>query len=493
MDAMSHGATLLDDFERCYLALASRDQRFDGWFIAAITSTGIYCRPSCPAPVRPRRENVRVFATAAAAQRAGFRACKRCRPDAAPGSPEWNLRADLAGRAMWLIDDGVLDREGVEGVARRLHVSTRHLHRLLVAELGAAPLAIARARRAQTARVLIETTGLDFGDIAFAAGFGSVRQFNDTIREVFALTPGDLRKGRRVAEPGPGADGAIRLRLPYREPLAGDLLLASLDRHALGGVSKVTAGDYERTLTLPHGRGTVRLRPGPGHVACELRLESMLDLATAVSRCRRLLDLDADPHVIAEVLGTDRALGPLLQRWPGIRVLGSVDGFETAVAAVVGQQVSTSGARTLLGRIIARAGEHDGGRSWFPRPEVLAQADLDGLGLTGARIRALTALARAVAAGDLVLDGGVDRSVVRDSLMALPGIGPWTADVVAAALGDPDVLLAGDLAVRRGAAAAGLPTTPAALGAHAERWRPWRSYATALLTQNGAHRKDLAS
>jgi AraC family transcriptional regulator, regulatory protein of adaptative response / DNA-3-methyladenine glycosylase II len=476
------------DFERCYRALASRDGRFDGWFFAGIVTTGIYCRPSCPAPVRPKRQNVQLYATAAAAQRAGFRACKRCRPDAAPGSPEWNVRADLVGRAMWLIDDGVLDRDGVDGVARRLHVSSRHLHRLLTAELGAPPLAIARARRAQTARVLIETTEMAFADIAFASGFGSIRQFNDTIREVFAQTPGELRAKRTGSNRrSEGAvEGRIRLRLPYREPFDAGWVFGMLARHALPGVSAMADGSYRRTLSLPNGRGELTLAPADGHVRCELRLDTMRDLATAVARCRRLLDLDADPHAIAEVLEADNALEPLMARWPGIRMGGSVDGFETAVGAIVGQQVSTAGARTLLGRIVARAGHHDGDRTWFPTPPALAEADLDGLGLTGARITALHALARAVDDATVVLDGGAARNDVRASLLALPGVGPWTADVIAAhALGDPDVVFAGDLVVRRAAAGVGLPDAPRGLAERSARWRPWRSYASNLLWAHG--------
>lgn len=480
----SPSSSPITDFERCYRALASRDERFDGWFIAAITSTGIYCRPSCPAPVRPKRENVRLFATPAAAQRSGFRACKRCRPDAAPGSPEWNLRADTVGRAMWLIDDGVLDREGVAGIANRLHVSSRHLHRLLVAELGAPPLSIARSRRAQTARTLIETTDLAFAEIAFAAGFGSIRQFNDTVREVFAQTPGELRARRRRS--GQRDAGSVRLRLPYRKPFDAAWVFGMLARHALPGVSAAIdtpfGPGFGRTLSLPHGRGEVVLTPGDGHVACELRLVSMLDLATAVARCRRLLDLDADPSAIADVLGDDPALAPVVADRPGIRALGSVDGFETAVAAIVGQQVSAAGAKTMLSRIVARCGEHDDGRSWFPPAATLAGADLDGLGVTGGRITAIRSLAEAVTSGKVALDGGADRAETRAALLAVSGIGPWTADVIAAqALGDPDVFLGGDLAVRNSAAALGLPAKAVELARHAEAWRPWRTYATNLL------------
>src|SRR6266581_3531454 len=239
------------DFERCYRAVESRDARFDGWFITAVRTTGIYCRPSCPTPVQPKRENVHFYPTAAAAQLAGYRACKRCRPDASPGSPEWNVRGDLVGRAMRLIADGTVDRDGVAGLARRLAVSERHLHRLLLSELGAGPLAIARAQRAQTARVLIETTDLPFTQVAFAAGFESIRQFNDTVREVFALTPTALRTaGRRRADI---ADGVLTLRLPYRPPLDWQALAGWLRTRALPGVAEVNGRVYRRTLRLPRG------------------------------------------------------------------------------------------------------------------------------------------------------------------------------------------------------------------------------------------------
>src|SRR5918998_420211 len=286
------------DFERCYRAVDSRDQRFDGWFYTAVRTTGIYCRPSCPA-VTPKPENVRFYPSAAAAQRAGFRACRRCRPDAAPGSPEWDVRADVVGRAMRLIGDGVVDREGVPGLAGRLGYTERHLHRMLTAELGAGPLALARAQRAQTARILIETTDLGLAEIAFAAGFGSVRQFNDTIREVFGSAPSELRKPKRGLAPGAVPEpGAIHLRLAYRPPLHPESLLEFLALRAVPGVEEADTETYRRALRLPHGTATVELTPTPGYVAALLRLSDVRDLSPAVARCRRLLDLDADPVAV---------------------------------------------------------------------------------------------------------------------------------------------------------------------------------------------------
>jgi AraC family transcriptional regulator, regulatory protein of adaptative response / DNA-3-methyladenine glycosylase II len=457
----------------CYRAVESRDRRFDGRFIVGVTTTGVYCRPSCPTPVRPRPGNVRFFPGAAAAQRAGFRSCKRCRPDATPGSPDWDVRADLAARAIRLIDDGVVDREGVEGLAGRLAVSTRHLDRLLGAELGAGPLALARARRAQTARTLIETTDLAFGDVAFAAGFGSIRQFNDTVREVFAATPRELRRRRPPRVAGPGR---ITVRLPLRPPFAWPELLAWFAARAVTGVSAVEGGRLVRTLGLPGGPGRVTLAPADDHVVCEAEVTTLADLPTALARCRRLLDLDADPHVVTRHLGRTPALAPLVAASPGLRVPGSAAPEETAVLAVIGQQISVAAARTIAGRLVERLGPEDvlpgpGPRRLFPSPARIADGDLDGLGMPTARARALRELAAALADGGLALDPGADRAEARARLLELAGIGPWTADYIALrALGDPDGLPATDLVLRRRADEHGLDL------ARSAAWSPWRAY-----------------
>jgi len=515
---------VIEDFEQCYRAVRSKDARFDGWFVTAVTSTGIYCRPSCPA-ITPKRANVRFLPSAAAAQRAGFRACKRCRPDAAPGSPEWNLRADAVARAMRLIRDGAVEREGVTGLARRLGFSERHLHRQLVAELGAGPLALARAQRAQTARLLIETTALPFTDVAFAAGFPSIRQFNELVREVFATTPTELRRaaggrgaatahangGTRNGGPvaaarvsGPATNGghaappALTLRLRHRAPFDAAGLLAFLGARAVPGVEAwdpAGGGTYRRVLALPHGAGVATLAPGGrDHVACELRLSDLRDLAAAVQRCRRLLDLDADPVAVDEALASDPLLAPLVRRAPGRRVPGAVDGAELAVRAVLGQQVSVAGARTLAGRLTAALGESlpegladddqaarakpashgpaDGQLTHaFPTAEAIAAAGPAQLPLTRARTHALQALCGAVADGSLALDPGADRNATRERLLTLPGIGPWTAEYVAMrALGDPDAFPATDLGVKQALGRLGPNTDP-------DRWRPWRAYA----------------
>jgi AraC family transcriptional regulator of adaptative response / DNA-3-methyladenine glycosylase II len=476
------------DFERCYRAVDSRDPRFDGRFVTAVTSTRIYCRPSCPA-VTPKRQNVRFLPTAAAAQREGFRACLRCRPDAAPGSPDWDNRADVVARAMRLIGDGVVDRTGIPGLAGRLGYTERHLHRMLHAELGAGPLALARAQRAQTARVLIETTALGFAEIAFASGFRSVRQFNDTIREIYGRAPSDLRAnaGRQAA----GAPGTITLRLPYRAPLHAEALFGFLAARAIPGVEVVDDGGYHRALRLPHGPGTASLHADDGYVRATLRLADVRDLAPAVARCRRLLDLDADPDAVDTALSTDPALSATVRQEPGVRLPRAVDGFELAVRAIVGQQVSVPAARSTLGRLVLACKEgHPAEQKritgcpslLFPDAATVADAPDDAFGMPAARRATIRALAAAVASGDLTLDESVDRADAEKQLLALPGVGPWTAGYVALrALGDPDVFLPTDLGVRRGARALGLPDQPEPLAAYATRWRPWRSYALVRL------------
>jgi AraC family transcriptional regulator, regulatory protein of adaptative response / DNA-3-methyladenine glycosylase II len=327
---------MLIDSDRLWQAIEAEDPRFDGWVFCGVTSTGIYCRPSCPART-PKRENVRFYRTAAAAQSAGFRACKRCRPDISPGSPEWDRRADLVGRAMRLIADGVVDRVGVSGLANGLGYTERHVHRQLVAVVGAGPLALARAQRAQTARVLLETTALPISSVAFASGFQSLRQFNATVREIFALTPSELRaRARRRGRPE--ESGAIVLRLPHRDPIDARGLIEFLAMRAVPGVEEAADGAYRRSLALPIACGVVELRPADGHIQARYWLDDLRDLAAAMQRTRLLLDLDSDPRAVSEALGGDGMLGPLVASCPGRRVPGHVDGHELAVRAVLGQQ-----------------------------------------------------------------------------------------------------------------------------------------------------------
>jgi AraC family transcriptional regulator of adaptative response / DNA-3-methyladenine glycosylase II len=475
---------VVEDFERCYRAVTARDARFDGWFVTAVTSTHIYCRPSCPART-PARQHVRFFPSAAAAQRAGFRACKRCRPDASPGSPMWNMRQDVVARAMRMIGEGVVDREGVAGLARRLAYSSRQLNRLLVNEVGAGPLALARAQRAQTARVLVETTDLPLSSVAFAAGFASVRQFNDTIRQVFACTPTELRRQRRSRPVG--TLDTLSLRLAHRLPYEAPGILAFLAHRALPGVEVGTPAGFARTLTLPHGSATVELVPNDGHVRARLRLDDLRDLTPAVQRCRRLFDLDADPVAVRDHLQADPVLGRVARDAPGLRVPGCVDPHELAVRAVVGQQVSVASARRVLARLVAAHGtplsvpqpfEGASLTHRFPDMATIAAIDPDRLPLPRRRARTLVALAEGVATGALTLEVGADAEAARTSLRTIPGIGQWTADYIAVrGLGHPDVMLSGDLGVRHAVARLGLASTPAAVEKMARAWRPWRSYA----------------
>ncbi|MGI5253083.1 AlkA N-terminal domain-containing protein [Actinacidiphila glaucinigra] len=484
-----------EDFERCVRAVQSKDSRFDGWFFTAVLTTRIYCRPGCPA-VPPKPENMSFHPSAAAAQQAGFRACKRCRPDAAPGSPRWNERADLVARAMRLIADGVVDRDGVPGLAARLGYSTRQVERQLRAELGAGPLALARAQRAQTARLLIETSALPMADVAFAAGFSSIRTFNDTVREVFALTPSELRtRAARSRHPVPAADvsGSLTLRLPFRAPLCPGNLFGHLAATGVPGVEEWREGAYRRTLRLPHGHGIVALRPEPDHGACRLSLTDWRDLSHAISRCRWLLDLDADPVAVDGLLRQDPLLAPYMDANPGRRVPRTVDGPEFAVRVVLGQQVSTAAARTLAGRLVRAHGEPvadpGGGLTHlFPSPWALTGLDPESLAMPRTRRGTLTALVAALTEGSLDLDVGSDWEKARRQLEALPGFGPWSVEVVAMrALGDPDAFPATDLGVRAAAEKLGLPTTPAALVRRAAAWRPWRAYAVQHLWATGDH------
>jgi AraC family transcriptional regulator, regulatory protein of adaptative response / DNA-3-methyladenine glycosylase II len=467
------------DDEQHYRASVSKDARFDGVFFIAVTSTGIYCRPSCPA-MTPKREHMRFYKTPAAAQQAGFRACKRCRPDASPGSPEWNIRADMTARAMRLIADGIVDREGIDGLARSLGYEQRQVRRVLTAELGASPLALARAQRAQTARVLVETTKLPMGDIAFAAGFASIRQFNATILEVFDTPPSRLRE--RAARHAPATPpGAVCLRLPFRPPIDLPRLFGFLAARAVPGMEEVTASTYRRTISLPNGRGILSLRnvDQARWVECELELDDLRDVTAAVQRCRRLLDLDADPDAVSGFLVSDEVIGPLARACPGRRSPGHVDGDELAMRAVLGQQVSVAAARRLGARLTAEYGKPLARPSGtlthcFPDAATVAAADPAALPMPAARARALVTLAAALASGEVALHPGADRDEAAARLLALPGIGPWTvAYIRMRALSDPDAFPATDVGVLRALAALGAGAGVAV----AERWRPWRSYA----------------
>ncbi|WP_331448074.1 bifunctional transcriptional activator/DNA repair enzyme AdaA [Streptomyces xanthochromogenes] len=451
-----------------YEAVSSRDARFDGEFFFAVATTGIYCRPSCPA-VTPRRKNVRFFPSAAAAQSHGFRACRRCRPDAAPGSAEWNTRADVVGRAMRMIGDGVVDREGVPGLATRLGYSTRQVQRQLTAEVGAGPVALARAQRAHTARVLLQTTPLPVTEIAFAAGFASVRQFNDTIRQIYARTPSGLREeaGTRAAGPGVAASAGIPLRLAHRGAYAVketfDLLADEAVAHVEEVVGESGTRVYRRTLRLPHGTAVVAVdEAAPAHTTARqgwldarIHLTDLRDLTTAVQRLRRLFDLDADPYAVDERLSADPGLAPLVARTPGLRSPGAADPEECAVRALVGPQAAAGLVETYGKRLDAPCGALT---HLFPEPALLA-AHPDPH---------LAALATALADATLRLDAGADREEAERVLRGLPGLDEATVQVIRTrALGDPDV------------------------GADEEEaWRPWRSYARRHLALAAARNRQ---
>ncbi|MGW0533356.1 AlkA N-terminal domain-containing protein [Streptomyces sp. NPDC003032] len=485
-----------------YRAALSNDSRFDGRLYIGVASTGIYCRPSCPA-MTPKRVNMRFHRTAAAAQAAGFRACKRCRPDATPGSPEWNSRADLVGRAMRLIADGLMDREGVGGLAARLNYSERQLQRQLVAEVGAGPLALARAQRARTAQLLLETTDLHVSEVAFAAGYTSIRQFNDNIRAIFSMPPTELRARATARRPRTGAPArpwghGIRIQLPYRTPLDLGALFGQLGDEAVQGIEEYTDGVYHRALSLPHGPAVATLfkaagrpggrtlqPPGRGFLECELHLQDLRDMTAAVQRCRDLLDLDADPGSVDEVLARDPLLAPLVARAPGRRVPGSVDPAECAVRAVLAQDADQQEARNDAALLVARYGkpltrEISGITHTFPAVETLAQPAPVELASTHERGLLVKAIATALATEDLVLDRGVDRDEATRKLLKVDGIGPRTVAVIRMrALGDPDVLVPGETEpptphdVFRQVSADAVPPADD----RAEAWRPWRSYA----------------
>ncbi len=492
---------MLEDPERCYQAIQSKDPRFDGWFFVGVLTTKIYCRPSCPAQT-PKRQNVRFFASSASAQQAGLRACRRCRPDATPGSPEWNLRADIVARAMRLIRDGFVDREGVNGLAKRLSYSERQLNRLMTAELGVGPLALAQAQRSQTARLLLETTDLSVTDIAFAAGFRSVRQYNETIRRIFADTPTGLRRRSQRATAlrpeTPHSQGlqSLHLRLPARRPFEPTPLVRFLSERRLDTLETIEGSNYRRSIRLAHGYGILSLEPskdtavGPAYLHLQLQLSDLRDLNMAVDRCRQLLDLDADPVAIYDALHNQDALGPLVRKNPGLRVPGAVDGFELAVRAIIGQQVSVEGARTVASRLVHAAGEElpqtdDTITHLFPTPSALlklATAQPESFAMPTRRRQTLVRLTECVLNDTLVLDTGVDPVELRQTLQSIPGIGPWTSEYIAMrVLRDPDAFMATDLAIARAMVTLGLATSTKEISAVSNRWRPWRSYAMAHL------------
>jgi AraC family transcriptional regulator of adaptative response / DNA-3-methyladenine glycosylase II len=473
-------------------ARLSRDPRFDGKFFIAVTSTGIYCRPICPASPSPKRSNVRYFASAAAAAEAGFRPCLRCRPEAAPGTPAWLGTSAVVRRALRLINEGALDEASVGEFATQLGVGARHLDRLFLQHVGASPLAVAQTRRLHFAKRLIDESDLPMTQIALAAGFGSLRRFNDAFQKAYRRSPRELR-GERREPPANGAGDEVSLALAYRPPYDWNHLRDFFALRATPGVERIESDGYRRLIRTEGGHAVIDVRPLAGKDALRLRVQgaspaALFQIATAA---RRVFDLSADPALLAASLAADPLLKPLVRRRPGIRIPGSWDPFECAVRAVLGQQVTVAAARTLAGRLVARVGEPvrtavAGLERLFPTAEALAAANLDGLGLTGARINAVKSLASAVAQHRIAFDRPADE--VRARLLELPGFGEWTAQYVALrALGEPDAFLAADLIVRRMAGGERGPSTARELERRAEAWRPWRGYAVMHLWCAAGH------
>jgi AraC family transcriptional regulator of adaptative response / DNA-3-methyladenine glycosylase II len=470
--------------EIAYRIAATTDRRYDDQFVVGSLSSLIYCRPSCSSAA-PSRRNTRFFSTAADAQERGLRPCKRCRPESVSEAATPSRRPDVAARALRLIRDGLVDREGVPGLARRLGYSERQLHRILLAELGAGTLAIARAHRAQAARLLIDETDLSLAEVAVAAGFGSIRQFNDTMHETFGMSPSMMRARpeRQASVPA----SPIRVQLRCQEPFDGVAVVRFLKRHEVPGLERVTGNAYVRALQLEHGEGVVTLTPQRASVVCDLELEDLRDLVAAIARSRRLFDLEADAAAIHAQLVGRPIIGELVSAHPGIRIPGTVDGFELAVRTIIREGNDPEIARRRTEALVRRHGRplriaparvtHN-----FPTAAALATADPGTFELDETRARAIHVLANCVQAGDIRLDAGAGLEESITALLAVPGVGPWIASYIALrVLGDPDAFLNGCGRVERALKKLGIPPDNATIVALSEQWRPWRSYAIAQL------------
>ncbi|MEM8608020.1 MAG: AlkA N-terminal domain-containing protein [Myxococcota bacterium] len=469
---------MLPSDEQCYRAVQSRDARFDGRFFTGVITTGIYCRPVCPART-PHATNVTFYPTAAAAEAAGFRPCLRCRPETAAGTPAWNGTSTTVTRALRLIEQGALDEAPLDALAARLGVGERHLRRLFEQHLGASPSAVAQTHRLHLAKQLIDGTALPMAQVAFAAGFQSVRRFDATIRTTYDRTPTQLRQQRRQRNPA-----TLTLRLAYRPPFGVDALFAFLGTRAIAGIEHVEGHTYRRVVTYGESAGVITLTHWPERHLFELSLPPPLvpHLRDITRRAQRLLDLHADPETIDTHLGADAQLADPVRQTPGMRLPGAWSPFEVAVRAILGQQVSVAAASTLTDKLVATYGTAlDTGDAAchrvFPSPDALAEAPLEALGLFRQRAGAIRALAAAVLTSDVQFDDTLDRGVLEAQLLALPGIGPWTASYIALRLGYPDAFPSGDLILRRAAAAPGETLAAKALAQRAEAWQPWRAYA----------------
>jgi len=494
---MNDATPMSHDPASCYRALECRDARFDGRFFTAVVTTGIFCRPLCPAPT-PKRANCRFYGSAAAAMAAGFRPCLRCRPEAAPRSPAWNGVSTTVARALRLIDEGALDEDGVEALAARLGVGGRHLRRLFADHLGTGPKAVAQARRLLFAKRLVTETDQPLTRIAHAAGFASLRRFNDAFLALYGRPPRALRRDEPPARAH--GEGPLTLLLSFRPPYDWPRVMDFLATRAVPGLEMADRDGYRRAIRLDGIAGMLTVRPAleRHRLAVTVDLPHIGPLRQVIERCRRLFDLDADCTAIAADLGSDPLLAALVAKRPGLRVPGAWDLFELAVRAVLGQQVSVAAARTFTARLMARLGDPlDGGDGrgishLFPTPERLAEADLAAIGLTRRRAATVRSLAAVFASGAIDLDAavGLDDAVAR--LCALPGIGPWTAHYIAMrGLAHPDAFPSGDLGLMRAVAARERTVDAAGLDARAAAWRPWRAYAAMhLWTSQGTGEQE---
>jgi len=450
------------DTRACQRARLARDPRFDGRFFIGVVTTGIYCRPICPAP-SPKEENVRYFPSAAAAAEAGFRPCLRCRPEASPGTPAWLGSSASVSRALKLIGESALDEASVDHLAERLGIGSRHLRRLFLRYLGATPVAVAQTRRVHFAKKLIDETRLPMTQVALASGFGSIRRFNATFQKLYGRTPSELRQSNRQNGQEPGH---YTFRLGYRPPFDWDSLAAFLAARAIPGVESVEDGEYRRNILLDGRPGAIAVRPSAekNYLELQIRYPDPAALFRIVERVRQIFDLGADPGEVASHLKRHVRLKPMVRAFPGLRVPGCWDGFELSVRAILGQQVSVKGASTLAGRVAARFGSPFDGGFLFPRPEILADADLAPVGLPRQRADSIRGLAASVALGEVRFDGSLPPEEFERAITRISGIGPWTAQYIAMRLGEPDAFPAGDLYLR-------------AVAREAEAWRPWRAYA----------------
>ncbi len=477
--------------DRYYEALVSRDRRFDGHFFVGVKTTGVYCRPICPART-PKPKNCNFYRAAAEAEQAGFRPCKRCRPETAPASPAWLGTAATTRRALRLIAEGALNEGSVAALANRLGVGERHLRRLFDCHIGASPQQVAATQRLHLALQLLVQTALPMPEIAAGAGYASLRRFNATFKQAYGAPPTDIRR-RAISRAYADGPAPITLMLGYRTPYDWDAVLAFLAARAIPGVEQCAGNSYTRTIEFEGQQGTLRIRNEATKSAliADLWIGEVVNLLPIVQRLRSMFDVDADPDAVRQVLGADRHLAPLVTQAPGLRLPGCWDPFELVIRAIVGQQITVTAARTIVSRLVERYGRplstdmstpFDGKPHLFPDSHTLATADIHKIGMPGRRVETLRSLSQAVAAGTVDLGSDADGETLHRQLVATAGIGKWTAGYVQLrALKDPDAFPPGDIALLRAAQSLGIAQTQTELQQAAEAWRPWRAYAVAHL------------